>query len=83
MSRIGKQPVSIPSGVTAEIEGQTVSAKGPKGELSFVLNDLVVAEMTEDGDQGRSDQRIQDGARDVGHVAHTSRQYREWCDVGF
>ncbi len=49
MSRIGKQPVSIPSGVTAEVEGQTVSAKGPKGELSFVLNDLVVVEMTDDG----------------------------------
>ena len=49
MSRIGKKPVPVPSGVTATINGQTVSVKGPKGELSFVLNDLVLAEMTDDG----------------------------------
>lgn len=33
MSRIGKQPVSVPQGVTASVQGQTVSLKGPKGEL--------------------------------------------------
>ena len=33
MSRIGKRPVTVPSGVTAEIDGQTVRVKGPKGEL--------------------------------------------------
>jgi large subunit ribosomal protein L6 len=49
MSRIGKKPVPVPSGVTATINGQTVAVKGPKGELSFVLNDLVLAEMTDDG----------------------------------
>ncbi|MFD1696922.1 50S ribosomal protein L6 [Roseibium aestuarii] len=49
MSRIGKKPVPVPSGVTATINGQTVSVKGPKGELSFVLNTYVLAEMTEDG----------------------------------
>ncbi|MTI44125.1 LSU ribosomal protein L6P [Roseibium hamelinense] len=49
MSRIGKKPVPVPSGVTASIDGQTVSVKGPKGELSFVLNDNVLAEMTDDG----------------------------------
>jgi len=49
MSRIGKQAVSIPSGVTTEVDGQTVSAKGPKGELTFVLNELVVAEQNDDG----------------------------------
>lgn len=41
MSRIGKKPVPVPAGVTATIEGQKVSAKGPKGELSFVANDEV------------------------------------------
>jgi large subunit ribosomal protein L6 len=41
MSRIGKQPVSVPSGVTVSIEGQTVKVKGPKGELQSVLVDLV------------------------------------------
>jgi large subunit ribosomal protein L6 len=41
MSRIGKQPVSVPSGVTVSIEGQTVKVKGPKGELQSLLLDLV------------------------------------------
>lgn len=48
MSRIGKKPVSIPAGVTASVDGQTVTAKGPKGELSFVVNDEVLVKM-EDG----------------------------------
>ena len=43
MSRIGKKAVAIPSGVTANVEGQTVKVKGPKGALQLVLhNDLVV-----------------------------------------
>jgi len=37
MSRIGKKPVPIPSGVTASVEGQTVKMKGPKGALQFVV----------------------------------------------
>jgi large subunit ribosomal protein L6 len=37
MSRIGKKPVTIPSGVTAKVDGQTVSVKGAKGELTFVV----------------------------------------------
>ena len=41
MSRIGKRPVTIPSGVTATVEGQTVKMKGPKGQLSFVVHDDV------------------------------------------
>ena len=41
MSRIGKKPVTIPSGVTATVEGQTVKMKGPKGQLSFVVHDDV------------------------------------------
>jgi large subunit ribosomal protein L6 len=41
MSRVGKKPVAIPSGVTAAVEGQTVKVKGAKGELSFVGPDLV------------------------------------------
>jgi large subunit ribosomal protein L6 len=40
MSRIGKKPVTAPKGVTVSIDGQTVKAKGPKGELNFVVNDL-------------------------------------------
>ncbi len=34
MSRIGKKPVPLPSGVTAKVEGQTLTIKGPKGELN-------------------------------------------------
>jgi large subunit ribosomal protein L6 len=34
MSRIGKMPVPVPGGVTVNIDGSTVSVKGPKGELS-------------------------------------------------
>ena len=45
MSRIGKKPVSVPAGVTANISGQTVTAKGPKGELHFVVNDEVLLKM--------------------------------------
>jgi large subunit ribosomal protein L6 len=45
MSRIGKKPVSIPSGVTANVEGQTVKVKGPKGAMQVVLPDDVVVKM--------------------------------------
>jgi large subunit ribosomal protein L6 len=45
MSRIGKKPVALPQGVTASVNGQTVSAKGPKGELRFVVNDEVLVKM--------------------------------------
>ncbi len=48
MSRIGKKPVGIPDGVSATVEGQTVTAKGPKGELQFVVNNEVLVKM-EDG----------------------------------
>jgi large subunit ribosomal protein L6 len=43
MSRVGKKPVPIPSGVTAVVEGQTVKVKGPKGALSVVLHADVTA----------------------------------------
>jgi large subunit ribosomal protein L6 len=45
MSRIGKKAVSIPTGVTANVEGQTVKMKGPKGALQIVLHDDVAAKM--------------------------------------
>lgn len=41
MSRIGKKPVPVPAGVTAAIEGKTLSVKGPKGTLSISLADEV------------------------------------------
>jgi large subunit ribosomal protein L6 len=48
MSRIGKRPVATPAGVTATIEGQTLTVKGPKGTLSMkLLDDLVKYEIAE------------------------------------
>jgi large subunit ribosomal protein L6 len=41
MSRIGKRAVTVPAGVTANVEGQTVKMKGPKGALDLVLHDDV------------------------------------------
>ncbi|MDH3195041.1 MAG: 50S ribosomal protein L6, partial [Hyphomicrobiales bacterium] len=48
MSRIGKQPVGIPDGVQLTIDGQTVTAKGPKGELSVVLVGDVTVDKTDE-----------------------------------
>ena len=45
MSRIGKKPVALPQGVTATVDGQTVTAKGPKGELKFVVNEEVLVKL--------------------------------------
>jgi large subunit ribosomal protein L6 len=45
MSRIGKKPVAIPSGVTASVDGQTVKMKGPKGALQLVLPAEVSAKL--------------------------------------
>ena len=41
MSRVGKKPVAIPTGVTAKVEGQHVAVKGAKGELNFTAPDVV------------------------------------------
>ncbi len=37
MSRVGKKPIPVPAGVTANVTGQTVTMKGSKGELKFVV----------------------------------------------
>ena len=39
MSRIGKQPIPVPAGVTVTIEGNKITTKGPKGELSYEFNE--------------------------------------------
>lgn len=41
MSRIGKLPVELPEGVSAELQGSDLKVKGPKGELALVVNDEV------------------------------------------
>jgi large subunit ribosomal protein L6 len=49
MSRIGKVPVTIPSGVEVTIEGQDVRVKGPKGELSHTVAEPITVSKAEDG----------------------------------
>lgn len=48
MSRIGKKPIAVPSDVTLTVDGQTVKAKGGKGELSFTLPECIGGKI-EDG----------------------------------
>ena len=57
MSRIGKRPVTVPSGVTASVEGQTVNVKGPKGALQLVVPDDV--EVRVDGGAIKLDPRAE------------------------
>ena len=47
MSRIGKKPIPVPKNVTATVDGQTVTVKGPKGLLSMTLVDDVEVKLEE------------------------------------
>ena len=49
MSRIGKLPVTVPSGVEITIDGRTVTAKGPKGTLSHTVIEPITVERDDDG----------------------------------
>lgn len=57
MSRLAKNPVAIPDGVTVEVTGQDVKAKGPKGELSFTVHDDVSVGL-EDSEDGKKQVRV-------------------------
>ncbi len=57
MSRIGKKAIAVPSGITADIEGQTVKVKGPKGALQVVLHDDVAVKL--EGGQIKVDPRAE------------------------
>ena len=48
MSRLGKKPVDVPSGVTVTLSGQTVTTKGPKGELTFDVPGVISVEQEGD-----------------------------------
>jgi large subunit ribosomal protein L6 len=65
MSRIGKKPIAVPSGITADIEGQTVKVKGPKGSLAVVLHDDVAV-------------KLDDGQIKVDPRADTKRARSQW-----
>ncbi|MCP3742260.1 50S ribosomal protein L6 [Rossellomorea sp. BNER] len=47
MSRVGKKPIEVPTGVTVTIEGSKVTVKGPKGELSRTFNPDIKVELEE------------------------------------
>ena len=49
MSRIGKLPITVPSGVDVPIDGRTVTVKGPKGTLSHTVIEPITVERAEDG----------------------------------
>jgi large subunit ribosomal protein L6 len=49
MSRIGRRPIPVPTGVDITIDGQTVQVKGPKGQLQHTLAEPIRAERAEDG----------------------------------
>jgi large subunit ribosomal protein L6 len=65
MSRIGKKPIAVPTGVTASVEGQTVKVKGPKGAMELTLLDDVTVKM-------------QDGAIKVDPRNETKRARSMW-----
>ena len=45
MSRIGKLAIPVPAGATVSVSGQTIKAKGPKGELELVLPDVITPKL--------------------------------------
>ncbi|MFC0200431.1 50S ribosomal protein L6 [Paracoccus rhizosphaerae] len=65
MSRIGKKPVELPKGVTAEVKGQTIEVKGPKGTRSFTATDDV-------------DVALADGSVTVTPRGNSKRARQQW-----
>ena len=49
MSRIGRLPITVPAGVTVDIDGSAITVKGPKGQLSHVVAEPIVVAKAEDG----------------------------------
>jgi len=65
MSRIGKRPIPVPEKVTATVDGQHVSVKGPKGELSATLVEDVLV-------------KLEDGAIEVAPRDESKRAHSMW-----
>jgi large subunit ribosomal protein L6 len=65
MSRVGKRAIAVPSGVTANVEGQTVKVKGPKGALQAALHDDVTV-------------KLDDGQIKIEPRAETKRARAQW-----
>ncbi|MGH4013445.1 MAG: 50S ribosomal protein L6 [Pseudonocardiaceae bacterium] len=49
MSRIGKQPITVPAGVQVAIDGRTVTVQGPKGTLAHTVAEPIIVQRAEDG----------------------------------
>lgn len=71
MSRVAKQPVPLPQGVTATITAEAVTVKGAKGTLSLPLNGRV--KVVQEGNELRVEK--QDGSRQAAAVAGTVRSH--------
>ena len=65
MSRIGKKPVALPSGVEANVSGQTISVKGPKGTREFTATDDVTL-------------AVEDGAVTITPRGSSKRARQQW-----
>jgi len=50
MSRIGRKPIPVPAGVEVTIDGQTITVKGPKGQLSHTVAEPIVVERGDGGE---------------------------------
>ncbi len=65
MSRIGKRPVELPSGVSASVSGQTIEVKGPKGTRTFTATDDVTL-------------KVEDGSVTVTPRGQSKRARQQW-----
>ena len=74
MSRVGKHPVLIPSGVTVAVDGQRVRAEGKLGALDRTLMREVRITREDWQDLGQAARRLAARANDVGNGAHARRQ---------
>ncbi|MFT4265535.1 MAG: 50S ribosomal protein L6 [Nocardioides sp.] len=63
MSRIGKLPVPVPGGVDVQIDGQTVTVKGPKGTLTHVVAEPITVERNDEGGSAVLDVKRPDDER--------------------
>ena len=73
MSRIGKKPVFLPTGVTATIDAGVVTVKGPKGELSLTLHPHALVTASTDEGKNRLDVTVKDPEREDRAIWGTMR----------
>ncbi|HEX7927490.1 MAG TPA: 50S ribosomal protein L6 [bacterium] len=84
MSRLGKRPIALPKGVTAQMQDGQVKVKGPKGESLYPLPSLVQAELAADKIQLKADyQNNKDASRLMGTAAARLRNMVDGVATGF